>query len=105
MSANQGVTFGWSLRLTPEDMPEEANAVPNGTSHALLRAIERYIDTVQPHFDTIWSADHFLSGGQPLLEAVTTISYLAGRFPRMKFGHLVLAQSYRNPAYVAKLAA
>ena len=105
MSANQGVSFGWSLRLTPEDLPEEARAAPDRGAAALLSAIDNYIEVVQPHFDTIWSADHFHSDGQPLLEAVTTISYLAGRFPKLKFGHLVLAQSYRNPAYVAKLAA
>lgn len=105
MNANQSVTFGWSLRLTPEDLPEGDKVTPTQASLSLLRAIENYIEVVQPHFDTIWSADHFHSDGQPLLEAVTTISYLAGRFPGLKFGHLVLAQSYRNPAYTAKLAA
>ena len=36
---------------------------------------------------------------------MTTLSYLAGEFPRFRVGALVLCQSYRNPALLAKMAA
>lgn len=40
-----------------------------------------------------------------MLEAWTTIAYLAAEAPTYAFGNLVLAQSYRNPALLAKMAA
>jgi alkanesulfonate monooxygenase SsuD/methylene tetrahydromethanopterin reductase-like flavin-dependent oxidoreductase (luciferase family) len=40
-----------------------------------------------------------------VLEAVTTLTYLAGRHENIDFGHIVLGQSYRNPALTAKMAA
>src|SRR4051812_22026584 len=41
----------------------------------------------------------------PILEGWTTIAYLAAEFPTYTFGNLVLGQSYRNPALLAKMAA
>jgi alkanesulfonate monooxygenase SsuD/methylene tetrahydromethanopterin reductase-like flavin-dependent oxidoreductase (luciferase family) len=38
-------------------------------------------------------------------ECWTTISCLAGAFPKLQFGSIVLCQSYRNPALLAKMAA
>ena len=32
------------------------------------------------------------------------MNYLAATFPRFRVGHLVLAQSYRNPALLAAMA-
>src|SRR5438477_13015772 len=45
------------------------------------------------------------SGDRPVREGWTLLTYLAGAFPRFRYGHLVLAQSYRNPALLAKMAA
>jgi len=39
------------------------------------------------------------------LEGWTTINYLVGAFKRLSFGHIVLCNSYRNPALLAKMAA
>ena len=38
-------------------------------------------------------------------ECITTLSFFAGEFPRFRVGSLVLCQSYRNPALLAKMAA
>jgi alkanesulfonate monooxygenase SsuD/methylene tetrahydromethanopterin reductase-like flavin-dependent oxidoreductase (luciferase family) len=39
------------------------------------------------------------------LEGWTTINYFLGVFKRLTFGHIVLCNSYRNPALLAKMAA
>ena len=52
-----------------------------------------------------WVEDHLMNGSRPLLEAWTTITYLAAKAPSFTFGNLVLSQSYRNPALLAKMAA
>ncbi|HEY0753140.1 MAG TPA: LLM class flavin-dependent oxidoreductase [Ktedonobacteraceae bacterium] len=63
------------------------------------------IDRLEPGFSTIWLEDHLHWGEIGALECLTTLSYLAGAYPQYHFGSLVLAQSYRNPALLAKMAA
>lgn len=49
--------------------------------------------------------DHLQFGDTAVLEGFAALAYLAGRHPRLKFGHTVVCQSFRNPALVAKMAA
>ena len=100
------VTFGWviSPTLSPFFSPEETST-PTKAGRALMAANERWIEAIRPHFDTIWAEDHFQWDERPVVEAVTTLTYLAGRHPGMRFGNIVLGQSYRNPALTAKMAA
>ncbi|QPC84252.1 LLM class flavin-dependent oxidoreductase [Phototrophicus methaneseepsis] len=76
-----------------------------------LEQITTTMDLVHGSFDSVWVADHFIpwaSFAAPdtdTLEAWTTISYLAGAYPNIDFGSIVLSQSYRNPALLAKSAA
>ncbi|HEX2625566.1 MAG TPA: LLM class flavin-dependent oxidoreductase [Candidatus Limnocylindrales bacterium] len=52
-----------------------------------------------------WLPDHLMKHDGPMLEAWTTLTFLAAEFPSYSFGHTVLCQSYRNPALLAKMAA
>ncbi len=57
---------------------------------------------------SLWLADHMWARGLPdvdYLESWTTLSALAMRTSRLRLGVLVLCNSYRNPALVAKMAA
>ena len=65
----------------------------------------RLIRTLSPGFTTLWVEDHLQLGETATHECLTTLSYFAGEFPRFRVGALVLCQSYRNPALVAKMAA
>lgn len=56
-------------------------------------------------FSTLWVEDHLQLGETATHECLTTLSYFAGEFPQFRVGALVLCQSYRNPALVAKMAA
>src|SRR5206468_10686043 len=49
--------------------------------------------------------DHLQFGDRPTAEGWTALTYLAATFPRFRYGHLVLSQSYRNPALLAKMSA
>jgi len=62
------------------------------------------VERLGPGFSTIWLEDHLQWGEQGSLECLTTLSYLAGIFPQYRIGTLVLSQSYRNPALLAKMA-
>jgi alkanesulfonate monooxygenase SsuD/methylene tetrahydromethanopterin reductase-like flavin-dependent oxidoreductase (luciferase family) len=63
------------------------------------------LEMLPPDFSTVWIEDHLQFETRPLVEGWTFLTYLAALFPRFRFGHLVLSQSFRNPALLAKMAA
>jgi len=70
--------------------------------HAYYREL---LDLGRGTFGSAWVSDHLMKEDWPILEGWTAIAYLAAEFPDYTFGNLVLAQSYRNPALLAKMAA
>ena len=57
-------------------------------------------------FDSVWLADHFFGvGGDDPLEAWTEMSAIAAVTRKIEIGFLVLCNSYRPPALLAKMAA
>lgn len=63
------------------------------------------IERLSPQFSTLWLEDHLQVGETEALECLTTLSYLAAAYHRFTVGSLVLSQSYRNPALLAKMIA
>jgi F420-dependent oxidoreductase-like protein len=58
-------------------------------------------------YDSAWFYDHFYSPGspdEPAFEAWTLISALAAVTQSIRFGHLVLCNSFRHPALLARMA-
>jgi alkanesulfonate monooxygenase SsuD/methylene tetrahydromethanopterin reductase-like flavin-dependent oxidoreductase (luciferase family) len=68
-----------------------------------MAALDHGLALVAGHFDSAWSIDHLQSGEAALLEAFTTLAYMAALQPQLRFGHTVLCQSFRNPALLAKM--
>jgi len=70
--------------------------------------VERALVCEESGFHSIWLADHMWARGLPdvdHLELWTALSALAVRTSRIRLGSLVMCNSYRNPALVAKMAA
>jgi alkanesulfonate monooxygenase SsuD/methylene tetrahydromethanopterin reductase-like flavin-dependent oxidoreductase (luciferase family) len=105
MTHHQHLTFGLVIQPTPRGFPEDIMSNPVRATQALMEANERLIRVMRPHFDTVWAEDHFMWDKRPVVEAITTLTWLAGRHEGLRFGHIVLGQSYRNPALTAKMAA
>ncbi|MFP6628932.1 MAG: LLM class flavin-dependent oxidoreductase, partial [Myxococcota bacterium] len=62
-------------------------------------------------WNSVWFADHFLpppgrreEEPLPAFEGYTLIAVAAGMTRKLRLGHLVLGNTYRNPALVAKMA-
>jgi alkanesulfonate monooxygenase SsuD/methylene tetrahydromethanopterin reductase-like flavin-dependent oxidoreductase (luciferase family) len=92
--------FGW---LSPVAGHAGSNFQPIVTYQE-----EHIFPTVLSHFDSVWIADHFY-GFDPekregFLEAWTTLTWLAARYPDVMLCHHVLGHGYRNPALTAKMA-
>jgi alkanesulfonate monooxygenase SsuD/methylene tetrahydromethanopterin reductase-like flavin-dependent oxidoreductase (luciferase family) len=90
------IEFGLMLQPFPKDFPGPE-----------LFDYNRRLIGILPSsgFTTLWVEDHLQLGPTATHECLTTLSFFAGEFPRFRVGALVLAQSYRNPALVAKMAA
>jgi F420-dependent oxidoreductase-like protein len=60
-------------------------------------------------WDGVWFADHFMPNAEntrvPQAEAWTTLTALAASVPRIRLGPLVIGNTYRHPAVLAKMAA
>ncbi len=89
------VDFGLMLRQNDPDHPMSE----------LVEYNRRCIQALSPAFTMLWLEDHLQVGATDELECLTTLSYLAATYPQFKVGTLVLAQSYRNPALLAKMLA
>ncbi len=104
------IQFMWRMPAHPTDSRRRM---------AFVEQIAETLDYIQGRFEGAFLDDHFLPwaavdhpGGRDALsndvdtlECWTAISYLAAAFPKLVFGAIVLCQSYRNPALVAKMGA
>lgn len=90
---------GWRLDLVGID-PAEQWAVMNG--------LATYADNTQA-WDSLWVYDHFHTVPVPSSEATheawSLMSAYAATTSRIKLGQMCTAMSYRNPVYLAKVAA
>ncbi len=62
-------------------------------------------------WDSVWFADHFIPPGAnreqealTAFEGLAAIATVAGMTKKLRLGNLVLGNTYRNPAHLAKLA-
>ncbi len=90
------LTFGYCVQPTPR---------PNMRPADLMDYNRAAIEALSPAFTTVWIEDHIQWEDRPTLEAWTTLTYLAALYPRFDYGTIVLGQSYRNPALLAKMGA
>jgi alkanesulfonate monooxygenase SsuD/methylene tetrahydromethanopterin reductase-like flavin-dependent oxidoreductase (luciferase family) len=89
------VDFGLALPAGP----------PKGEISRFTEDLNAYLPQLQGHFKSLWMTDHFFWDDEPTHEAWTVIAYLAALWPQFDVGPIVLGQSYRNPALLAKMGA
>jgi alkanesulfonate monooxygenase SsuD/methylene tetrahydromethanopterin reductase-like flavin-dependent oxidoreductase (luciferase family) len=67
--------------------------------------LHRVLDVAVQGFSSLWVSDHLQFGQKYRLEGWTQLTWLAARYPDVRLGHMVLANSFRNPALIAKMSA
>lgn len=90
------IQFGWAM---------PAGAREKSRRSTYLEDLQRGRDLVAGHFETAWIVDHLQFDDNDLMEGWTALAYISGLDPRFTYGHAVLAQSFRNPALLAKMSA
>ncbi len=96
------INFGWRIPSFPVD---------GSKGKEFVNQIKRSLEELEDLFDSAWISDHFIPWADfvpkntDILECWTTLCYLSGLFKRLKFGSIVLCNSYRNPALLAKMSA
>lgn len=92
------VPQGWRLDLV---------GIPVENHWATMRNVVQHAD--RGAWDSVWVYDHFHTVPVPTDEATheawTLMAALAASTSRIKIGQMCTAMSYRNPAYLAKVAA
>lgn len=78
---------------------------PPDKIHTWLPAFDAGLKLLGDHVHSLWMTDHLQWGDEPTWEAWTLIAYFAALYPHLPIGSIVLGQSYRNPAMLAKMAA
>jgi alkanesulfonate monooxygenase SsuD/methylene tetrahydromethanopterin reductase-like flavin-dependent oxidoreductase (luciferase family) len=91
------IDFGWEIPT--------GRRRPPGPGQSYTVHVRQVLDRLSGHFHSAWIPDHFVDHHADVPEALTTLSYLAGLYPALHFGPVVLSQNYRNPALLAKMAA
>lgn len=100
MASQYPIRFGW---LSPCIGNQWSDHRPIVVDQA-----KTILPTVNDHFDSMWVADHFYGFDRktdPFVEAWTTLTWLAAKFPDVQLCHHVLGHGYRPPALTAKMAA
>jgi alkanesulfonate monooxygenase SsuD/methylene tetrahydromethanopterin reductase-like flavin-dependent oxidoreductase (luciferase family) len=87
--------FGIVLRVTPR----------GGTLGDMVAMNDKILAACTEHDLSAWVVDHLQFDDIPLMECFALLAHSAGRTPGVRFGTLVLGQSFRNPALTAKIAA
>jgi alkanesulfonate monooxygenase SsuD/methylene tetrahydromethanopterin reductase-like flavin-dependent oxidoreductase (luciferase family) len=70
-----------------------------------VRDLERVLDIAQDHFSSFWVSDHLMTHSGFRMECWTILTWLAARYPKQTLSTIVMANSYRHPPLLAKMAA
>ena len=70
-----------------------------------LRDLQHVLDFASQHFSSLWVSDHFQTEDRFRMECWTQLTWIAARYPGPMLGTIVMANNYRHPPLLAKMAA
>ncbi len=93
--------------IVPQGWTGDYDGWDAGRAWARTVAVARQAERLG--FESIWLFDHFHTVPRPTdeitFESFTALSALAALTSRVRLGHIVICNGFRNPALVAKMAA
>lgn len=70
-----------------------------------VRDLQHVLDIAARYFSSFWISDHHMTEDRFRLECWTQLTWVAARFPGPLLGTIVMANDYRYPPFLAKMAA
>jgi alkanesulfonate monooxygenase SsuD/methylene tetrahydromethanopterin reductase-like flavin-dependent oxidoreductase (luciferase family) len=98
MTPKRTVEFGYNP-------PTGDRLIERVEPRTFVRDLQHVLDVASQHFSSIWVSDHHMTADRFRLECWTQLTWIAARFPGPLLGTVVMANSYRHPPFLAKMAA
>jgi alkanesulfonate monooxygenase SsuD/methylene tetrahydromethanopterin reductase-like flavin-dependent oxidoreductase (luciferase family) len=96
--ATHPVEFGYNP-------PTGQRGLERVTPQTFVRDLQQVLDVASQHFSSFWVSDHLMIGDTYRLDCWTLLTWMAARYPAQQIGTNVLANSFRHPPVLAKMAA
>ncbi|MBM4419208.1 MAG: LLM class flavin-dependent oxidoreductase [Chloroflexi bacterium] len=97
------ITFGWRMPMWDPSGAKLPTWLPAVHEHMERLPVET--------FQTVWMSDHLVPGTTwappewDTIECITGLIHFASRYPRYRYGQIVLGNSFRPPALLGKMFA
>ena len=98
MAAARRVEFGYNP-------PTGDRGLERVNPATFVRDLQHVLDIASQYFSSFWVSDHHMLGDRFRLECWTQLTWMAARYPAQRLGTVVMANSYRHPPLLAKMAA
>jgi alkanesulfonate monooxygenase SsuD/methylene tetrahydromethanopterin reductase-like flavin-dependent oxidoreductase (luciferase family) len=85
--------------------PSGSRGVEQFPAATFVRDLQNALDIAAPAFDSLWVSDHLMTAEPFRMDVWTQLTWIAARYPGPLLGTIVLANSFRHPPLMAKMAA
>src|ERR1700737_3651366 len=98
VSQSRRVDFGYNP-------PSGTRGVEQFPPQTFVRDLQNALDIASQSFSSLWVSDHLMTAEPFRMDVWTQLTWIAARYPGTLLGTIVLANSYRHPPLMAKMAA
>lgn len=85
--------------------PSGTRGIERFDTRTFVRDLQGVLDVASQHFASLWVSDHLMTVEPFRMDVWTQLTWIAARYPGPQLGTIVLANSYRHPPLLAKMAA
>jgi alkanesulfonate monooxygenase SsuD/methylene tetrahydromethanopterin reductase-like flavin-dependent oxidoreductase (luciferase family) len=85
--------------------PSGTRGIEDFPAETFVRDLQDVLDLAAQAFSSLWVSDHLMTEQPFRMDVWTQLTWIAARYPGPLLGTIVLANSYRHPPLMAKMAA
>ena len=85
--------------------PSGTRGVEHFPARTFVRDLQDALDIASQSFASLWVSDHLMTVEPFRMECWTQLTWIAARYPGPLLGTIVMANNYRHPPLMAKMAA
>jgi alkanesulfonate monooxygenase SsuD/methylene tetrahydromethanopterin reductase-like flavin-dependent oxidoreductase (luciferase family) len=85
--------------------PSGTRGIEKFPARTFVRDLQDALDVASQSFSSLWVSDHLMTAEPFRMDVWTQLTWIAARYPSQMLGTIVLANNYRHPPLMAKMAA